>query len=105
MTTAQSVSATDAAIGARLNQIAWQRRVTRADIAQAIGLRSGQAVSKKMHGVTGWRADELLLACRFLGTSVAELFDGLEPSECAIRDSNPEPADVRFHQFRDLQVA
>ena len=87
------VRATDAAIGARVNQIAWAKRATRVELAHALGLQRGAAVSRKLRGTVGWTAADLILASQFLRVPVGDLLAGPELVECAIRDSNPEPAD------------
>lgn len=75
---------------------------------------------RKLGGGT-WRPDEIELVCRRYGVEPNDLFsgqpvidgqrltddsddDGPDGGKCAIRDSNPEPADsvdTRVFQFRD----
>jgi len=95
MTSAHSVTVTgvDAQIGERFHTLMWRRKVSQSKFAGAVGLSSQAAASRKLRGQREWTASELLQACRFFGITVAELLDGIEPEECAIRDSNPEPAD------------
>ena len=96
METSRRVSETDSAVGARIHQIAWRQGVTNLDIGRAIGINSSAGMSRKMHGIRGWSLAEVILASRLLEVPVADLLDGPELVECAIRDSNPEPADYAY---------
>ncbi len=63
---------------------AGRRGVNQSDIARALGIAQA-AISERWRGRREWRLNEIEAVARLLGTTTSTL--------CAIRDSNPEPAD------------
>ena len=59
-------------------------RLTQLEVAHALGVPQS-VISDRARGRTPWQLNELETVARLLGTTVSRL--------CAIRDSNPEPAD------------
>jgi transcriptional regulator with XRE-family HTH domain len=88
-------SAPDVVIGARIHHVMWRRRISQVELADVLGIAQ-PTLSKKLRGQRPWTTSELILAARTLGISIGWLFGETdEPAaiECAVRDSNPEPAD------------
>ena len=61
-----------------------RQRLQQKTVAEALGVPKN-LISDRARGRTPWTLNELETVARLLGTTVSEL--------CAIRDSNPEPAD------------
>lgn len=71
----------DAAIGARVHQLLFIRKMTQASLATALGVAQ-TSVSKKLRGTVGWSASDVIAVSHALNTSVAYLFG---------ETSNPTP--------------
>ena len=80
----------NAEIGALVHQAMFRARTTQVRLAPVLGIGQS-ALSKKLRGVVPWTAAELLMVAKVLGTDVTDLMPS--PELCAVRDSNPEPAD------------
>lgn len=116
----------DQYVGDRLFMEIRRRRLTQTEAAAALGM--GQSsLNKKLNGDHKWSLDELLSASRYFSIPVAELLPGddYEPrsrmravgddeapgreatggKKYAIRDSNPEPADLKHHPISTLARA
>jgi transcriptional regulator with XRE-family HTH domain len=78
----------DRVIGERIHTIMWRRRLTQSSIADALGVDSS-ALGRKLRGSRGWSTSELVTIARMLDLEIE-----LSANGCAIRDSNPEPADI-----------
>lgn len=81
-------------VGSTLNQLLWERRLTKGRAAQALGI-SPSTFSKKIRGQVPITVDELMTLARLLEVEPGQL---LPPVLYAIRDSNPEPADRERHR-------
>ena len=78
---------TDEAIGQRVHQILWTRRIRQSDVCLALGV-SRPTMSKRLRGERPWTVDELLALAAYLRVPITDLL----PEWCAARDSNPVPA-------------
>ena len=65
--------------------------VSQVAMARAMGVAQS-AVSNRLRAQTPWTTDDLAVVSRVLGVAAGDLFRDLLPQECAVRDSNPEPA-------------
>ena len=72
------------AVAANIRAEAARHRLTQTELARALGM-SQVAVSDRHRGRTPWTLNEIEAVAQLLGTTTSKL--------CAIRDSNPEPAD------------
>ena len=71
-------------VAANIRAEAARRGITQRELARSIGM-SQAACSDRWRGKTSWTLDEIEVVARMLRTTTSVL--------CAIRDSNPEPAD------------
>ena len=94
----------NAAIGERVHRMLWRHKVTNTAASKAIGIDQS-ALSKKLRGERPWYAHELVGIAQLLNSTVGYLYgetNNPHPaggpdggcSVCAVRDSNPEPADT-----------
>ncbi|WP_425579785.1 helix-turn-helix domain-containing protein [Tsukamurella strandjordii] len=79
----------------------WRRQMQVKDLAPAIGA-TAVSLGRKLRGERTWTIDEVLAVARALNVPITDLLpeDDYDPAPygrgrvgCAIRDSNPEPAD------------
>lgn len=76
-------------ISRRIRGLMAENRISGVKLAAAIGMNQ-KAFSRRYADEVDWSIDELALVARSFGMSLGEL--------CAIRDSNPEPADSALRQ-------
>lgn len=62
----------DQAIGAKVNQLMFRRRVTRKQLGQQLGV-TGASVSNKIYGQSKWSVEELFKVADFFGINAADL--------------------------------
>jgi hypothetical protein len=88
-------SNTDAVIAENVNTLIHRARETASELARAIGM-SKATLSRKMSGASGWYYVEVEAVAGHYDVTPAELAGVLPSLEewYAIRDSNPEPADM-----------
>jgi transcriptional regulator with XRE-family HTH domain len=90
-----------------------RRRINQTQMAKDLGIGQSE-VSKRLRGVVPFRFDEIVFLADYFGVSVGSLFGettdrGPRPGgpdeglRYAIRDSNPEPADM-VHLGSDLRL-
>ena len=99
--------AADAAFGATVNALLFQRGITNRQLGEALGL-TGQATGKKLRGQATWTLLEVLRTAAYLGMRGSELLptplaknaDNFAPAlldpaliKYPHRDSNPGPTD------------
>lgn len=77
--------------GARINQLLWERRITKTQAALVVGVNQS-TFSKKLRGYVPITVDELVAIATLLGVEPRDLLPTVGELY-AIRDSNPEPAD------------
>jgi transcriptional regulator with XRE-family HTH domain len=65
---------TDVAIGRRVRDLMWDRRLTAKSLAGSIGV-DPTGLGRRLRGERGWSADEIKAAARTLSVSVGYLFD------------------------------
>lgn len=89
------------AIGFTVNQYLFAQRVTKTQLAAALGIAQSNA-SKKVLGKSGWAAEDLIIASTLLGVSPQDLLptsDGMggwipAPYVPAHTKKNPTPVGV-----------
>jgi transcriptional regulator with XRE-family HTH domain len=84
-------------VARRLRGAIAENRIVQRDLAAAAGIGQPQ-MSRRITGFTPFTLDELDRVAEALGIALDALlgtgaFEGVPIGRCAIRDSNPEPAD------------
>ena len=60
------------AIGAKVDQLMFRKRVKRKDVGLALGI-TGAAVSRKIYGQVAWTAEDLFKTADFFGVEITDL--------------------------------
>ena len=95
-------------VAAEIRALLGRRGMSQSQLSQVIGISQPQ-LSKRLKGLIPFDLDELVLLADYFGVSVGSLFGEMTNTprpggpggggRYAIRDSNPEPADLE--QFRN----
>ncbi|MHA2788302.1 helix-turn-helix domain-containing protein [Corynebacterium sp. S7] len=72
MTVTQQTMTLNEAIGAKVDQIMFRRRITRKALGEALGI-TGAGVSRKLYGQTAWTTEDLYVVADVLGVEVTDL--------------------------------
>jgi transcriptional regulator with XRE-family HTH domain len=79
MTVSPEHDPTDVAIGERVHQLMWRRRISQTQMAETLGVAQ-PTLSRKLRGERPWFAAEIAAAARSLDVSIGSLFgDGPGP--------------------------
>ena len=62
----------DEAVGITVNQLMFQKRYTRKQLGEALGI-SGQVASRKIRGEVSWSINDIMNAAEFLQVDPAQL--------------------------------
>jgi transcriptional regulator with XRE-family HTH domain len=62
----------DEAVGIAVNQLMFERRITRKQLGEALGIAAPNA-GKKLRGEIGWSLTDLFTVAEFLGVEAASL--------------------------------
>lgn len=62
----------DEAVGIKVNQLMFERRVTRKQLGEVLGIAAPNA-GKKIRGEIGWSLNDLFLVADYFGVEVASL--------------------------------
>jgi transcriptional regulator with XRE-family HTH domain len=80
------------AISIAVDLLRERKGVTVEQLAVYAGVNRSQ-LYRKLKGETGWKATDIARLADYFSVLPGDLFTGPDVLGCAIRDSNPEPAD------------
>lgn len=68
-----AVESMDQAIGRRVHQLMWDRKVTARELAPHVGV-DASGLGRRLRGERGWASDEIFVTARYFGVPVGVLF-------------------------------
>ncbi len=85
----------DEAVGIVVNQLMFERRITRVQLGQVLGVTPA-AAGRKLRGDIGWSLTDLFRVGDYLGIDIAKLLPHRVPEVGAVRDVASRNATAGF---------